>query len=61
MVLVEAVTRAVVIVGLVLVLLVCGVGWVYGTRSEEFVLVCSLSALVYGWLLVSVAFSRFDR
>lgn len=53
--------RAVVIVGLVLTLLTCGVGWVHGTRSEQFVLVVAVSTLVLGWLLVLIACERYGR
>jgi len=51
----------VVIVGLVLVLLTCGVGWVHGTRSEPFVLVVAASTLVLGWLLVLIACEKYGR
>lgn len=53
--------RAVVVTTLVLVPLTLLVGLVHGQRSEQFVLMCSASALVLGWLLVRLAFERYDR
>lgn len=53
--------RAVIVAAAVLLPLTACVGLVHGTRSAEFVIVVAGSALVLGWLLISLAFSRFDR
>lgn len=53
--------RALIIASAVLVPLTLLVGVVHGDRSEQFVLMVSASALVLGWLIIRLAFSRFDR